>query len=208
MRPWLPEPLAIYQRKGARRLGPLIRDSVMDSVRSLLARRTRSGTALHTGDASRAHTSRLGRGHTAKLFDLVALRVDRKPAGGALHFTVPPGAFLSRRTVRPVVHERLDLVARRYDGRDRNVIELRRDLVPALQVRRAFDVTELVQVFLVGRSAARRSVDGPRPIESTCRRGYIDPALGGLPRKGLVGRPHTGGRRSVRAHGGLLRRPA
>jgi hypothetical protein len=28
LRPWLPELLAIYQRKGARRLGPLIRDSV------------------------------------------------------------------------------------------------------------------------------------------------------------------------------------
>ena len=28
LRPWLPELLAIYQRKGARRLPPLIRDSV------------------------------------------------------------------------------------------------------------------------------------------------------------------------------------
>jgi hypothetical protein len=28
LRPWLPELQAIYQRKGARRLGPLIRDSV------------------------------------------------------------------------------------------------------------------------------------------------------------------------------------
>jgi hypothetical protein len=35
LRPWLPELLAIYQRKGARRLPPLIRDSVGHSSERL-----------------------------------------------------------------------------------------------------------------------------------------------------------------------------